>query len=539
MLQCYAYIRVSTVRQGEKGVSLQEQRAAIERYAERQSIHIIEWFEEKVTAAKLGRPLFTKMLKDLRRGAAQGVVIHKIDRGARNLRDWAAIAELNDAGIGVHFANESVDLQSRGGRLSADIQAVVAADYVRNLREETLKGMYGRLKQGIFPFAAPIGYLDAGAGRAKTIDPERGHLIREAFQLYATGRYTQDTLRAELHRRGLRNKGGRPIGRRCISEALNNPFYVGLMRVRTTGETFDGKHEPLIDAALFQQVRTRLSSRVRTREWKHDFEFRGLLECGFCARPLVGEWQKGRVYYRCHTKDCGTKCVREDAVEAALNAAWPAIAATESDLGSLREQLNYVYQFDRQSVESVADRRRAQLTNAKNRMTRLVDAFLDDQLDKQMFEDRKSALLLEQRELEELIAKASDPNSDPVRRYLDEAFELLSVAQQSYSLGNTASRREMAIRLCSNRRVIGKQVVVEPYYLLRLIENRSLAPTGDPSLPATRTFSRRTAWEVLSWAKRYLKRNGPDGLSPAGSQKPVRCRKDTVGPKAIEGAQQA
>ncbi len=40
---------------------------------------------------------------------------------------------------------------------SADIQGVVAADYVRNLREETKKGLYGRLKQGIYPLGAPIG----------------------------------------------------------------------------------------------------------------------------------------------------------------------------------------------------------------------------------------------------------------------------------------------------------------------------------------------------------------------------------------------
>jgi hypothetical protein len=41
----------------------------------------------------------------------------------------------------VHFANDSLDLNTRGGRLSADIQAVVAADYIRNLREEAKKGV--------------------------------------------------------------------------------------------------------------------------------------------------------------------------------------------------------------------------------------------------------------------------------------------------------------------------------------------------------------------------------------------------------------
>src|SRR5262249_5583514 len=154
-----AYIRVSTAKQGEHGVSLQEQRAAISQYAQRFGLTIGEWFEERESAAKRGRPVFMQMLRALRRGSASGVVIHKIDRGARNLRDWADLGELIDSGIQVHFANESLDLNTRGGRLSADIQAVVAADYIRNLREETRKGFYGRLKQGFYPLPAPIGYL--------------------------------------------------------------------------------------------------------------------------------------------------------------------------------------------------------------------------------------------------------------------------------------------------------------------------------------------------------------------------------------------
>lgn len=157
MKKFFAYIRVSTARQGEKGVSLQEQREAILRFAQRANLEILEWFEERESAAKRGRAVFNRMLRLLRQGKAQGVIIHKIDRSARNLKDWADLGELLDAGIEVHFANESLDMHTRGGRLSADIQAVVAADYIRNLREETKKGLYGRLKQGIYPLPAPIG----------------------------------------------------------------------------------------------------------------------------------------------------------------------------------------------------------------------------------------------------------------------------------------------------------------------------------------------------------------------------------------------
>jgi site-specific DNA recombinase len=180
MKKYFSYIRVSTVRQGS-GTSLIEQREAIERYASRWDLKIIEEFEEKETAAKFGRPVFTQMLKFLKQGKADGVIIHKIDRSARNLRDWAEVGELIDQGVEILFANENLDLYSRGGRLSADIQAVVAADYIRNLREEVKKGFYGRIKQGLFPMPAPLGYLDRGQGQPKEIDPIQGKLVQKGF----------------------------------------------------------------------------------------------------------------------------------------------------------------------------------------------------------------------------------------------------------------------------------------------------------------------------------------------------------------------
>jgi len=128
-----AYIRVSTARQGEQGVSLQEQRAAIERYASQNDIHIADWFEEQQTAAKRGRPAFARLMQQLAAGARAGVIIHKIDRSARNLRDWADLGELVDRGLEVHVAHDTLDLRSRGGRLSADC---LGSELVRALRAE-------------------------------------------------------------------------------------------------------------------------------------------------------------------------------------------------------------------------------------------------------------------------------------------------------------------------------------------------------------------------------------------------------------------
>src|SRR5581483_9216034 len=291
MNQYYGYVRVSTARQGE-GVSLQEQRSAIQRYAQRQNLSVAQWFEELETAAKSGRPIFSQMIRQLKRGDARGVIIHKIDRSARNLRDWADLGDLIDQGVEVHFANESLDLHSRGGRLSADIQAVVAADYVRNLREETKKGIYGRLKQGIYPMPAPIGYLNNGGGKPKTLDPRTAPLVRKAFELYASGGYSLLTLSAELTRLGLRRPSGTTLGANRLSQLLNNPFYMGIIRIRAKNETFAGVHEPLVSRPLFERVQKILRGRFNTASIKHDFLYRRRLTCKHCGYSLIGERQK-------------------------------------------------------------------------------------------------------------------------------------------------------------------------------------------------------------------------------------------------------
>src|SRR2546426_286981 len=311
----FAYTRVSTVRQGEHGVSLQEQRDAIARYAQRHALEISEWFEERETAAKQGRRVFARMLTRLQRREAEGVIIHKIDRSARNLTDWAELGDLIDQGIEVHFANESLDLNSRGGRLSADIQAVVAADFIRNLREETKKGIYGRLKQGVYPWPAPLGYLNKGKGNPKEPDPVQGPLLRRAFELYATGRYNLETLAQEMFRVGLRNRNGRKVTVNGLSTALNNLFYIGIIKLEKTGETFRGAHKTLATKSLFERVQNVLSGKARSSGWRHFLTFRRLLTCEHCTYTLIGETQKGHVYYRCHTRNWRTSCVREEVVD--------------------------------------------------------------------------------------------------------------------------------------------------------------------------------------------------------------------------------
>lgn len=459
MKSLYAYIRVSTTKQGEHGVSLQEQRAAIERYALQHGVEVAEWFEEVQTAAKRGRPVFARMLRLLQHGKAQGVVIHKIDRSARNLKDWADLGELIDRGIQVHLAAESLDLHSRGGRLSADIQAVVAADFIRNLREETRKGFYGRLRQGLYPLAAPIGYLDQGRGKPKIHDPERAPLIRGAFQLYATRGYSLNQLVAEMYLRGLRNRRGGRVTLNGISRLLNNPFYVGVIRLRS-GESFVGVHEPLIAKDLFDHVQRILRGKTNTKALAHDFAYRRSLSCALCHQTLIGEHQKGHTYYRCHTPGCETKTVREEVVESSVNSALSLLRLKPTELALLRQAAEDFLASQVNDRESLRESLELRLGNIKSRMGRLTDLLIDDAIGKDIFEERKAVLLMERADIERQLGDLTGAQATRANR-LREYLELLSRAQLQHEFANPSDRRDLLSELTSNRSVFPKNVVVE------------------------------------------------------------------------------
>lgn len=483
---------MSTVKQGE-GVSLAEQRDAIVRYAERSGLPIIRWFEEKETAAKRGRPVFSEMLKLLQRNRAAGVIIHKIDRSARNLRDWADLGELIDRGIDVRFANESLDLQTRGGRLSADIQAVVAADFIRNLREEAKKGIYGRFKQGLYPMPAPLGYTDLGPGKPKEPDPVQGSLVRTAFELYATGQFNLTDLAREMAGKGLTNRNGKTVTRSGWSVVLNNPFYMGLIHVRTTGDTFAGVHKPLVTAFLFKRVQRVLNGKMNAKIVVHDFQFRRLLTCGLCGYALVGERQKGHVYYRCHTRGCHTKGIREQMVEDAVLTRLRPLQFSAKENQYLRDRLLALrgrWQEEASQRKESLDLRLRQLTE---RLARLTDAYLDGDLDKNLFAERKGMLLTERREVEDTLDGRQQKNRQAPER-LAIFLELAGNAYLSYKTGLPEERRALLKIVTSNRTMTDKSLEISLVPPFKEISDRLQDSNGGAKRNRARTWTKLLAF---------------------------------------------
>lgn len=476
----YGYVRVSTAKQGEHGVSLEQQRDAISRYSYNHGLQIAQWFEEQETAARRGRPVFGQMLRLLRTGKANGVIIHKIDRSARNLKDWADLGELIDSGITVHFANESLDLNSRGGRLSADIQAVVAADYIRNLREETKKGFYGRLKQGLFPRPAPVGYLNQGPGKLKLVDTVQAPLVRQAFELYSSGNYNLRDLTDIMYRKGLRTPHGGKVKHQPLAKVLANEFYTGLVRIRKTNETYEGKHEPIVPLRLFQRVQLVLQGKSRRKTKSNHFLYRQLFLCSADRRYLVGEEHKGHVYYRCHAKRCPSAILREESIDTAVIHKLTQLEFSQDEKNYFRTRLQEMKQSWQDDTPKLMQGVELRLKQVEERQSRLTDAYLDHTIDKESFEQRKTALFKERRDLQDGLSDMK-AGTRAVPEQLEEVLELAINAYVLYRSALPDEKRELLKRMSSNRVVDGKEVKITLESPFQVIAERGKGGGGCPS----------------------------------------------------------
>ena len=498
MKRFFAYIRVSDPKQDDEkdpdqkdsheGSSFAEQRSVIARYATREALPIVEWFREIESAAVRGRPIFTAMAKRLRKGEAEGFIVHKVDRSSRNYHDWADINDLADEGFDVRFASDNLDLSTRGKRLLADVQAVFATDYIRNLREEVKKGIAGRLSQGLLPWGAPLGYVNNGPrGKVKTVCPVTGPMVQRAFELYATGAHSLDTLGEELARMGLRNRQGGPVTRNGLSAMLNNPFYMGLI-VHKGGAVYKGIHEALIGKQLFERVQALLCGKAQKASGRHLFRYRRMFRCGECGYTLIGELQKGHVYYRCHTKTCSMTGVREELLEAAVTSAYSTLRLSDTQRAALEAEADAFLAESEESTKRVQETWKLQLAALQTRQDRLVDAYLDGALDKEAFEGRKKRLLLDQRDLEEKLARGVNVEEEATR--LREILELASTASLSHELETDDEKRELLEMLTSNRRVDREKIVVELLFPFCLLAKHDQTKLGGRTRDSARTHTK-------------------------------------------------
>ena len=197
-----AYLRVSTVRQGESGLGLEAQRATVEAFARQQGGQIAAEYVEVESGKRSDRPELAKALQAARKGRAT-LLIAKLDRLARSV---SFISAMMDAGV--DFV--AVD-QPFASRLTLHILAAVAEDEARRISERTKAALQAAGARGT-KLGSPIAAQTVAAARAaKSVYAARSNATTRAVvrEIQASGLETLTGIARTLQARGVRTPRGR------------------------------------------------------------------------------------------------------------------------------------------------------------------------------------------------------------------------------------------------------------------------------------------------------------------------------------------
>src|SRR5574343_806748 len=178
-MKYFLYIRKSTDEDDRQVLSLDAQETELKEFALRENLLIAATFRESQTAKEPGRPFFNDMLKRMESGEAEGILAWHPDRLARNSIDGGRIIFLIDTGkiTTLKFPTFWFDPTPQG-KFMLSIAFGQSKYYVDNLSENIKRGIRQKLRNGIWPSRAPMGYLNDEKTHTIYIDKERAPLIK-------------------------------------------------------------------------------------------------------------------------------------------------------------------------------------------------------------------------------------------------------------------------------------------------------------------------------------------------------------------------
>jgi DNA invertase Pin-like site-specific DNA recombinase len=278
LARCAIYTRKSTEYNLELAFnSLDAQREACEAYIRSQAhegwrLISGRYDDSAFSGASLERPALQQLLADVRAGKIDIVLVYKVDRLTRSLADFAKLIELFDIhGVSFVSVTQSFNTSSSMGRLTLNV-LLSFAQFERELIGERVRDKIAASKRkGIWVGGpVPLGY--AAVDKKIMVVLAEAAAVRTIFARYLQLGSVR-ALAEDLDRRGIRSKsrrlsdgrtvGGGRFGVGALAHLLKNRFYIGEVVYR--GEVHRGKHEPILESALFEAVQAKLAAQAIAR----------------------------------------------------------------------------------------------------------------------------------------------------------------------------------------------------------------------------------------------------------------------------------
>ncbi len=422
------------------------------------TVNVGEYVEVGYSAQAIEkRPFFKELLRRImEQRDVDYVVIYMRSRIFRNYIE-AAIVKQQFAVLGVKVVSAREDFGE--GHMAEAMEAIVD---VFNWLQVKLNGqdiaakMLNKAQNGGTNGRAKLGYRNTvkhvDGRRVNTIepDPDRRHFIPLAFELFATGGYTVDTLHVRLTTAGLTNPAtAGPITAQTLQRVLRDPYYIGHLVYKGI-EYPNGRHEPLISSELFARVQRMLGSHsgAGTRQRTHNHYLKGLLWCTRCRRRMVVQRAVGRsgsvyFYFFCRGRqdgECDLPYVPIDVLEEAVVRYYRTLLPLESDwLASLRSVVDEAFDHSRSMLNSLNTQYSARLNTLERKEAYLLDLAADQNWSRDQLQARISTLRQERADLRAALASVKRRRSLE-RSTFSTALTYLEHPHVAYEYGDVHTR---------------------------------------------------------------------------------------------------
>lgn len=491
------YARVSSREQEREGYSIPAQQKLLREHVDKLGYELVREYQDAETARKVGRTSFQLMLEDARKGLFDVLVVEKVDRLTRNFFDLAPIKKLIEQnGLEVHLIKEGEVLgpdSNSNTKFIFNIKVALAENYVDNLSEEIRKGLYEKAAQGWLPHQPPYGYVQKD--RVIIVQPEKAAFVKRLYELYATGRYTFETLPDALYAEGYIYLPSKPkMPRQTLEKILKNPFYRGYFHY--SEKEYVGKHERFISDELAARVDRVLGQRSH-KHVENEFLYQGLITCEKCGCQVIADRKKGKyIYYTCSNsrRVCKREYVREEVINDAVDTLIQGMRLTPEQYQWFMKVMKESRQDELYCHKEALDLLKTQYERTSEQLLNLYNRLEDGIIDQDTYYLKQQELTEKKRHLKAQIDKHDNANLN----YQDRGAQIIELAKNApvaYSRLPMAGKRELLKVLLSNFLLNGREPKPELHFLFaKLVEiarKRNMVETAGVEPASKVTASKR------------------------------------------------
>ena len=484
------YLRVSSKGQVDtdydpEGISIPAQRTSCTRKAEQLGLTVIgEYIEPGRSGTEMTKRIaFQQMLERIsRQHDVDAVIVHDLSRFARNRIDDAIVmADLRKRGVTLISATESIDATPVGQLMHGLLAAFNEYRSAKDGAEVSYK-MGQKAKSGGTLGRAPLGYLnvteniDGRKINTVAIDPERAPFVKLAFELYAREQMTFQDIADELTDRGLLTRAtarwpAGPVSDSKIHQLLRDRYYLG--EVRYKGEYYEGRHEALVDAKLFDQVQELLDTRgyASERRRKHDHYLKGSIWCGRCRleadtnRRMIlmhvsSKTKATYSYFFCRgvqDRTCDAPYSNIDRIEEAVERHYKTLSLRPEFVSAVRTLMEAAVNDQIGAQKMLQEQTKAQLNRLATQEDNLIDLAADGGIDTSRVRSKLRDIARQRKELETELESIIDDIA-PGMAYIDAHLDLLQNPYELYRYASDQTRRMLNQAIFKHIYVVNEEV---------------------------------------------------------------------------------